>query len=262
MVNRTRYRNELGQIDGWTIPTMVERYRKRWKLWPISMNMFPANWLVSYYKLNETTGTSVADSFGSNTGTASNVSWVSGKINNAGSFTTTTSKILLANETAFDFDRTQAFSVSMWVKLNSLTNNAYLFSKQLDDNPWKWYSLCQMTNWKMLFEFVSSTSNLASVTTPTLPNTTDFSHVTATYDGSSSANWLAVYINWIKQTNTVWENRLTSSILNNQQFEIWNRSWKHNFWWLIDEVGIWNRALTQDEITTLYNNWAGLTYNP
>lgn len=242
MVNRTRYRNELGQIDA------VGQYVT-----------FPASWLVSYYKLDETTGTSVADSFGSNTGTATNVTWTAGKINNAGSFTTTTSKILLANETAFDFDRTQALSVSMWVKLNSLTTTSFLFSKQLNSGNYTGYSIYQTSSWKLEFGIVATASNNAIINTPTLPNTTNFHCITATYDGSSSANWLAVYINWIKQTNTVVSNNLTSSILNNQQFEIWNRSGAFNFWWLIDEVWIRNRALTQDEITVLYNLWNGRT---
>ena len=46
--------------------------------------------LVSYYKLDSSSGTSAVDSHGSNTGTVSGATWTTGKINNGLSFNDST----------------------------------------------------------------------------------------------------------------------------------------------------------------------------
>lgn len=80
---------------------------KKWRTpWPNT---------VAYYKMNW----DATDSSGNGrNGTASNVSWVSGKMWNAGSFNGTSSSIAIGNLTsAFSTEAT----IVMWVKLNNAT---------------------------------------------------------------------------------------------------------------------------------------------
>lgn len=239
MVNRTRYRNELGQIDAVDV-------------------FFPTSWLVSYYKLNETTGTSVADSFGSNTGTATNVTWTAGKISNAGSFATS-SYINMWNVLNFEYN--QAWSRSFWIKSTESWAAKHILSKQNNASPnqWTW------TEWdsgKIRTYIYSGSANSIIITTNATYNDWTWKYITVTYDWSNTVSWLKHYVNWaIVATTSQGQSYCGATVLTTQWFQIngrWN-STNSTSASDIDEVWIWNRALTQDEITVLYNLWNGRT---
>jgi len=78
-------------------------------------------------------------------------------------------------------------------------------------------------------------------------------HFVATYDGSE----LNVYVNGVlKATKTRTLNTAVSKLTIGARNDN-TKKYKGG----IDEVGIWNRALTVDEISLLYNDGNGLSYN-
>ena len=86
--------------------------------------------LVSHYKLDEASGTTAVDSTGANNGTlTNNPAWTTGKIGNGLSFDGTNDYVNIANESNFDFERTNSFSASAWVKNNSTTGEYPILSK-------------------------------------------------------------------------------------------------------------------------------------
>ncbi|KKT58929.1 MAG: protease Do, partial [Parcubacteria group bacterium GW2011_GWC1_45_13] len=81
-------------------------------------------------------------------------------------------------------------------------------------------------------------------------------HYTVTYDGSSFASGIKIYEDGISLALNVASDSLTGSILNNVNVEIGDRdsgASSLNYPGLIDEVRIYNRALSGDEIKRLYN---------
>lgn len=247
MVNRTRYRNELGQIDA------VGQYVS-----------FPASWLVSYYKLDETTGTSVADSFGSNTGTASNVTWTAGKINNAGSFNGSSSKINLWQSFPVvnrNGDRTYA----AWIYIDTTNTYKMIFSydKWTSWDARYWWDFFYVTNtWAIRVEYVQKNHyGTWRTSVPTLSSWQWYHIVWVKVWGDATNR--KIYINWVwvATTDVVHTYDPSANAVGTGNAAIWFRYGASDSFmdWLIDEVGIWDRALTQDEITQLYNGGNGRT---
>jgi hypothetical protein len=88
---------------------------------------------------------------------------------------------------------------------------------------------------------------VVSQTTPPNPNT--WYHVVMTCDFGFGSNISKLYINGICQTPIV-TNPLIASLTNLVIGKWWNSSWVQNG--KLDDIGIWHRALTQQEITDLY----------
>ena len=74
-----------------------------------------------------------------------------------------------------------------------------------------------------------------------------------TYTGSSAASGVAFYINGLKDTLTDNSGTLTTSILNNVAPTIGSRADASDFWsGLIDDVRVYNRALSATEVRQVY----------
>lgn len=84
--------------------------------------------LVSYYKLDSNSN----DSIGSNNGTDTSVSYVAGKIGNAGSFNGSTSYINIPDSTTLSFTN-KICTWNFWFKTSS-TTQACLISKMQSGN--------------------------------------------------------------------------------------------------------------------------------
>jgi hypothetical protein len=110
--------------------------------------------LVSFWKLDETSGTTVTDSLGNSMGTLVNMEgdeWVTGQVDNALDFAAgnDSSHILVADNDMIEFDQTESFTISVIVKADPLTDtdDMYMVYKGASevniDNGWegKWYGL-------------------------------------------------------------------------------------------------------------------------
>lgn len=213
------------------------------------------NNLVAYYKLDGNSN----DSVGSNNGTDTSITYSTGKISNAAFFNATTDKII-CGDTPFDFERTQAFSISLWIKINSTSVNRFPITKQEASGNYRGFSLWHTTTNVLNFALVSTGTNKCEIQSPTITDTTNWMHVVVTYDGSSSTNGMAIWVNNSEQSKGVVSNNLTTSILNDVQLEIGNRNAAFNFDGGIDEIGVWSRNINSTEISQLYNGGNGLPY--
>ena len=218
--------------------------------------------LLSYWRLDETTGTSVEDIKGGKTGTASNlVGWVSGKNNNAASFNATTSKISLANNTIYPFERTDSFSTSCWIKRSgSKTGEQMIFTKIHEGGIYNGIQFCFNMNRLMLYLITSYPTMINVNTNNTFTGSTNFYHIVMTYNGSSNASGVKIYVDGVSQTLTVVTNNLNGSILSDGTFTLGNRLSSNGLSGVLDEFGLWNTVLTQSQVTELYNSGNGLFY--
>lgn len=222
--------------------------------------------LVAYWKLDETpisNGSTVADSSGyGNTGTlvtdngATNKS-TTGKLSNAMTFDGTSDSISVANSSSLGL--TTAWSFQIWFKAAALgQSNKYLLSRPntgLTDNvyavPWSYHS-----NAVSIYLGAGAAHGYPTDGDITLADT-NWHHIIYTYDGTTLNGYLDgstafAGISWSSFT-------ATSSTA---PFYIGDFAGSNSFSpnGVLDEIGIWNRALTSSEVTSLYNSGSGLAF--
>lgn len=188
-----------------------------------------------------------------------------GKFNQGANFNATSDKILIANESNFDFERTQPFTIGCWFKLADLSNLRFLVTKQVAGGNYNGWSLwinkiaySSTFHLAINFSLVSTPTNMIECNypylSPTVLQVDKWYNLVVTYSGNSNASGVTIYLNGSKVTYTATSNNLTGSILNNTQVEIGNRNGAYNANGSIDEVIIENREWTAAQVKKYYTN--------
>lgn len=214
--------------------------------------------LTNYFRLDESGGTTAYDSKGSITGlTSGSAFWDTGKNNNCIHLSANTAMVDFGN--VWSYERTQAFSISVWYKRNNPTSGLdFIFCKGVAGTV-RGY-LCYVTNGQMQFWLQNSSTNYAEIYTATnYLNTTNWYHLVFTYNGNSSSTGMKIYTNG-SLTTTNRSGSLSQTIITTQPFRLGNRNDNYSAQGKMDEFGMWNRELTSTEVTTLYNSGNGLFY--
>ncbi len=229
-------------------------------------NYVPSNGLVGWWPFN---GNANDESGNGNNGTVNGATLMQdrfGNIDNAYSFNGINSSITVADNGNLDI--LNSISISCWFKKNNFNNKyEFLIGKEGAYNG-------NQCNYKL--QFAEIDNNLAFFTNPrgqsgcynqnnclTLLNTNDWFHIV----GVSRNDSMFFFLNG----NLVW-NSLTLSdqeLVTNEAPLMFGKapfsdpnqpSDSHlHYDGQIDDIGIWNRALTQQEITDLYNGNPGIT---
>ena len=214
---------------------------------PAALAQNPAG-LVSAYSFNEGTGTVVTDVSGnSNNGTISNGTWsASGRYGAALSFNGSSSRVDIPDSASLDL--TTGMTMEAWVRPTTLSGwRTVLMKEQSAGLVYGLYANSD-TNRPSAHIYISAESDTRG-TAQLAVNT--WTHLAATYDGSV----LRSYVNGVQaSTRTIGGNILTST----SALRIGGNSiWGEYFAGLIDEVRIYNRALTAAEIQTDMNTAIG-----
>lgn len=213
------------------------------------------NGIVSYWNFNEIAG-NLLDQVASNDGTlggAGTVQGVAGKINTAYSFDGNgyvTIGDILSGPTAF--------SISIWIKKDANGNTEFIINKGIGGGVQREYDLLiDGANDKLNVLLFDEDINvgIATASNTALTNLGVWYNSVTTWDGTN----IIFYLNGFPDGGGVNATiiRDTSSdftICHDLNFA------KRYFTGDVDEVGIWSRALTSAEVTTLYNGGNGLTY--
>jgi hypothetical protein len=216
--------------------------------------------LVSYYKLDEASGNR-SDSHGSNTLTDNNtVGSATGVINNAADFEKDNVEYLSRAGTGlFNFGGAD-FSINLWFNAETTIGGPALIGKDTAGANRQWVVLLDWNNANVsVFLFINDSTYFGrripnsslSVSTPYM--------VTVT----RSVSTFKIYLNGSDQTLTDVGNSAIGTIQDTTtEFRIGVFANDTGpFDGLIDEVGIWTRALTGQEVTDLYNSGTGLSYD-
>ena len=146
-----------------------------------------------------------------------------------------------------------AFSISAWVKFDN-TNRARLLSKDTSTSSREYLFGTNATN-KFNMLLGNGSVNLDIQNNTTL-NNTDWFHVVATYDGSETASGLKVYVN--ADASSLTNNSLGSYSgmpSTSGNLEIGRFANGHSFFnGLVDEVAVFNSALSASDVTAIYNS--------
>lgn len=209
--------------------------------------------LVSYWKLDESSGTA-ADSKGSNTGTVAGTvtQGSSGKINTAYTFSGFSDTWLDCGSDA-SLRMTSAGTISAWVYQTTSDNYSTVVGNDDFDTDRHGYNFFIRLDGTVSLELASA-SAAQSVTSTTAISNNVWNHIVATWDGTN----VHIYVNGNDEGAV---SQTVTPTTNTSSFKIGNASiGSYNYTGRIDEVGVWSRALTGAEVTTLYNSGGGKTY--
>lgn len=216
--------------------------------------------VVSCWKLDESSG-NATDSVGSNTLTNVNtVTYSAGKINNGANLVSASSQRLTAGN-VFQWQKGQAVSISLWVKLASTGNNSIFLSNRVDSTISGWEAGILSTG-KLRFLLSNATSDGYTDTTadPGLSSGT-FYHIVFTTSNFGVPSTYKIYVDAVSKaldagsTHDGGTNTYVGGV-----FQVGARYVSPALFLNgeLDEVGIWERELTSTEVDQLYNSGAGL----
>ncbi len=197
--------------------------------------------LVAAYGFDEGTGTTTADSSGGGrNGTLTAATWTTaGKNGNALSFNGTSSWVTVADATALDL--TTGVTLEAWVNPTTVSGWRTVILKEAPSGLA--YSLYANDN----APWPAATINTGAIDR-TVPGTTQvplnvWTHLAMTYDGAS----LRLYFNGVQAGVLA---STGSMITSTGALRIGgNAAWGEHFAGIIDDVRVYNRALTASEIT-------------
>lgn len=210
--------------------------------------------LISYWKLDESSGDAI-DVHGDNDGTVVTATQDSvGKIDKAYTFDGINDYISVASDPSIE--GMAALTLAAWVNPTDDGSSGYSrIIHKLQGTTTDDYALSYTSGDKVALRI---NTNLGYVTllggTTVWPNT-GWYHFAATWDGDN----MIVYLNGVSdgtgnRTGTLDDSNLAMGIGGS------TTSGTRRFTGLVDEVGIWSRALDGDEIAELYNSDDGLAY--
>ena len=219
------------------------------------------NWLltnlVSYYKADSST--TFPDAHWSNDWTISGASYTSSwKINWAYSFDWDNDHVVNSD---FSIWSTTDFSMSFWFSPNAIPDNTneraiWLWTWNWSDEvSWEFSRSNASSSFKQAF-FVKNTSwTYYAVKFNQTFSIWTFYYITYTFDQST----MKIYVNWVLDNSM----SVTWNFWQNTTLTIWDNNWLNwvNWPWIIDELWIWTKILSTDDLSNLYNSWDWLSYD-
>jgi hypothetical protein len=187
------------------------------------------------------------------------LSFSSGKLKEAVVFDGVNDYIEIADESSFDFERTDSFSLCTWFYPIGFPNLGNTIVSKLGSGLVGW----ELTTYDasgagdgLRFYFISVfPANAIVVTVPGILRLNTWQHVCATYDGSSTAAGVGLYLNGQSLATTLNTDALTTSTLNDEFVTVGSRESTYHLNGRLDEVAIWSGvALTSIEVDIIYKS--------
>lgn len=212
--------------------------------------------LVSHWKLDESSG-NAADSKGVNTLTNNNsTAYAAAKLNNGADFeASSVNSLSIADASQVGLDLATDFSFSCWLNLESVSGNMILIEKRTGGNGYTIGFTNDITGVGGGAGFFTTIQGTDVNYNKTL-NTATWYHIVCVY--TKSAGTIDVYINGTLDHQIAAQS--TALAASTAAFFMGGRTASFSLDGLMDEVDIWDRAITTDEITFLYNSGTPIPY--
>jgi len=209
------------------------------------------NGLLNSYKCDETSGSQLHDSYGTG-----GIGGIIGAFNSGGKINY---GLYFANATGTAYfpyslltSRSQAFSISFWFKYDNAGTANFTILNNISSG--KGLKLLQNSISQPELTFTDGTNTLKAERSGTLYLPTTYTLCVITYDGSSTANGLNLYYNTTSKLDIKSGSNLTvDGTLGS--FEMYYDAGNSSY---LDEFCVWDKALTQDDVNTLYSNGNGI----
>jgi len=255
----------------WPIETTKDAKKQQtdihFKIGEIGMQVADESWqpitqgLVAYWKFDEGSGTTATDSRGGNTGTLTNgPTWVSGKSNYGLNFDGSDDFVNYGNQDNLDV-KTGDFTISLWMKTSITLPDLSLIrmgiaskTSSTGGTPNGWQLVLRAREYNgILFRIGNGTSGNQLIPSSALTsNVTDqnWHNIAAVFQRSGNSMFLYFDGSLVGNSSITLGGSIDNS--NNAQVGRWESTDYFNG--TIDEVMIFNRALTASEIRLLYEN--------
>jgi hypothetical protein len=159
------------------------------------------------------------------------------------SFDGNTQNIQVPNNVLLNFDK--AITLSTWFKINALPDReSFLLSHGSWQERWK----ISLTPAQQLRWTVNTLNGIKDLDGPTVLQTGKYHQVTATYDGS----YLALYLDGELESAIPFTGKMRTTALPLFFGQMWPDNAQYNFAGVLDEVRLYNYALTPDKVKALY----------
>ena len=222
------------------------------------------NWaadLISYYKFND----DLLDAVGSNDGTGTAITYVTGKSGNAADFNGTTSDISVADSADLSFGNGTTdsdFSISGFFNFDTLGVDG-LVNKRLSGTQFEYQLRYNSTTLEFtLFSALAASAYLRASYTWT-PTTSTWYHIAITYDGSSTFGGITIYVDGV-DVGALTDGSVGSYVaMNNGTAPVYIGNLfsgsGNRMDGTIDGLGIWSKELTSTEVGDIYTQQNGGT---
>lgn len=236
---------------------MQKFYRNRFTLGSIPQldavvpSFLPKDNLIAYYKLDETSGTTLVDSLNSYNGSINGATInQTGKIGKCHSLDGTNDYYTVSGLPAFDTD----FSISCWYKRSSSGSNDYLFGRGTTSTDQGLHFGFRSTNVLSMGFYADDLD-----TTATYTDTTSWHHIVFTYKYST------------REQKLYYDNQLVGSRIGTGNpnfgtgaFYIGATPWMGSSDYaagLLDEIAIYRgKTLSSAEVSQIWNGGLGVTF--
>jgi hypothetical protein len=227
-------------------------------LYPAATKAITTTNLLSYWKLDESSG-NAADSHGSNTLTNNNtVAFVAGKLNNAADLELGSTEGFSIADSGSTFDLA-TFTYTMWVNFESFpaAERPFMVKRVGTGNQRTMtWSLNGSANAVSLVTYTDGSSVGCNVNVSWSPSLATWYMVAVSKSGTS----VKFYVNGSQQGTT--QTCASATVYNGTAaFEVGQFAASPDYFdGLIDEASVWTRELTGTDISDLYNSGTPLAY--
>ena len=212
----------------------------------------PPNGLVAAYNFNEGSGATVADASGNGlTGTIQGATWTTGgRYGNALSFNGADSYVDLGNPTLLRI--TGSFTLSAWIKAAANPpNDGQIIAKSDTASGWQLKTTPDTGPHTFGARITGAVNSPTRRYSTTVRSLNVWYHVAGVYD--ATAGTFDLYVNGVRDNGTLVGTIPSSQINSLVNVNIGRRTGGTYFNGIIDEVRIYNRALTQAQIQSDMN---------
>lgn len=208
---------------------------------------------VAYWKLDESSG-NATDSVSSLSAVNTSVTYGAGKINNGAIYNG--SAFHTVSDTAA-IKPTSDISFGGWVNITSTSSFQMMLAKGENTGDTRSYEMrCNGTTTNIQIQLRVGGGLFCACTSTTAIGTGTWTHVIYTRTGTTQN----IYINGVAETLTSVTNNSGNIDYSTDSLWLGQRNGGLRFNGKLDEIGIWNVALTASEVSQLYNSGIGLSY--
>ena len=211
--------------------------------------------MIAHWTFDEGSGQTAYDSAGSNNGTINGATWTAGKIGGALSFNGTDNYVNVVDSPSLSFDQYDSFSISYWAKPQPLSDGRYLISKMeaSGSGVFGYASGYLAPTGQFTFYAEKSGKGYTNITAQdaAAPDGSWY-FVTTVYDNKN----MKLYVNGELENTGIFTFDTGSTVPTHDLCigAFAYDSTRNNYYnGLIDDVRIYNNALTGGEIQALYN---------
>jgi hypothetical protein len=247
------------RADNGTAPADTQTFRIY-----VTDEIVPPAGLITLHKLNETAGTVFADYFGLHNATASVPPTVTtGKIKLAQAFGSGTKMEMPDNGTEFDWDGTASFSFEYWMKTSASAKAMVCISRKSNDDPkaMYWFVGVDNSGYATMELHDNDAVNAPSILVgTTLVNDNVWHHIVGVRNGASNKTYL--YVDGTEQANATISFSHTFSTTDPLPVSVgyfmrFDGGDEYHFVGALDEVAIYNKALTAAEVASYHTLLTG-----